>query len=34
VNIQQPKPKNEAEVSTYKIPAQNAVPKNSEYFSY
>jgi putative transposase len=34
VNIQQPKPKNEAEVSTYKIPAHNVVPKNSEYFSY
>jgi hypothetical protein len=34
VNIQQPKSKNEAEISTYKIPAHNAVPKNSEYFSY
>jgi REP element-mobilizing transposase RayT len=34
VNIQQPKQKNEPDVSILKIPAHNAVPKNSEYFSY
>jgi len=34
VNIQHPKPKNELDVSTYKLPAQNGVSKNSEYFSY
>jgi len=34
VNIQRPRQKNEPDVSTYKIAAHNAVPKNSEYFSY
>lgn len=34
VNIQHPKEKNQPGVSIYTIPAHNAVPKSSEYFSY
>jgi REP element-mobilizing transposase RayT len=34
VNIQLTKEKNEPDVSIYKIPAYNAFPKSSEYFSY